>query len=108
MWRELEAVNRAVKSNVSRLNNGKVKIILDNKNVPTILQIGSRKPYLHNIAEDILNTCSENDIQINPAWKPRNENKKADTLSGLTDMDDWMLLMLVGRVKIIGWFHLQI
>lgn len=40
-WRELEAVNRAVKSNVSHLNNGKVKIISYNKNVPTILQIGS-------------------------------------------------------------------
>lgn len=49
---------------------------------------GSRK-HLHKIAEDILNTCSENDIQINPVWKPRIENKKADTLSRLTDMDDW-------------------
>lgn len=87
-WRELEAANRAVKSNVSHLNNEKVKIISDNKNVPTILHIGSRKPYLHNIAEDILNTCSENNIQINPVWKPRNENKKADPLSRLTDMDD--------------------
>lgn len=40
-WRELQAVNRAVKSNVSHLNNGKVKIISYNKNVSTILQIGS-------------------------------------------------------------------
>lgn len=40
-WRELQAVNRAVKSNVSHLNNGNVKIISYNKNVSTILQIGS-------------------------------------------------------------------
>lgn len=75
-------------NNFSHLNNEEVKIISDSKNVLTILQFGSRK-HLHNIAEDILNTCSENDIQINPIWKPRNENKKADTLSRLTDMDDW-------------------
>lgn len=36
-WRELEAVNRAVKSNVSHLNNGKFKIISYSKNVPTVL-----------------------------------------------------------------------
>lgn len=41
---------------------------------------------------DILNTCSGNDIQINPVWKPRNENKKEDTLSRLTDMDDWSIV----------------
>lgn len=54
----------------------KLKLFQIKKNVPKILEIGSRKPYLHNIAEDILNTCSENDIQINPVWKPRNENKQ--------------------------------
>lgn len=34
-------------------------------------------------------TRSDNNIRVNPVWKPRAENKKADTLSRLTDIDDW-------------------
>ena len=43
-WREVEAVKRVLISNVGILRNKRVKVLSDNKNVTSILQIGSRKP----------------------------------------------------------------
>ena len=88
-WRELEAVNRVLKSNISCLQNEKVRVISDNKNVSKILHIGSKKPYLQSIACDIEDSCSKFDIKIHGLWRPRNENKKADYLSRINDRDDW-------------------
>lgn len=45
-----------------------------------------KKSYLQYIADEIFKTCSDNNIRVNPVRKPRAENKKADTLSRLTDM----------------------
>lgn len=82
-------MNRVFKSSISNLTNKKTKVISDNKNVSRILQIGSKKSYLQNIADEIFKTCSDNNIRVNPVWKPRAESKKADTLSRLTDI--WII-----------------
>lgn len=53
------------------------------------MQIGSKKPYLQITASQIFETCTENSVQVTNVWKPRYENKRADFLSRITDMDDW-------------------
>lgn len=88
-WRELETVNRVMKSKVSIIKNSNLNVISDSKNVAKIMQVGSKKPYLQIIASQIFETCTENSTQVSNVWKPRNENKRADFLSRVTDMDDW-------------------
>lgn len=88
-WRELETVNRVMKSKVSLIKNSNLNVISDSKNVAKIMQVGSKKPYLQIIASQIFETCIQNSTQVSNVWKPRNENKRADFLSRVTDMDDW-------------------
>ena len=88
-WRELEAVNRLLKSNKSNLSGQGVKVHTDSKNVETILKIGSKKTFLHDINMDIQDTCLENDIVLCPKWIPRDKNQEADALSRVGDCDDW-------------------
>ena len=42
-WREAEAVKRVMKSNMNDIKGKKVKVYSDNKNVQSILKIGSKK-----------------------------------------------------------------
>ncbi|VDH99278.1 Hypothetical predicted protein [Mytilus galloprovincialis] len=49
-WRELEAVNRTVKSSLHLLKNQTLQINTDNKNVTTIVKNGSRKTELQVLA----------------------------------------------------------
>jgi hypothetical protein len=46
-WRELEAVNRTLRSVIGYLNGKVVRVYTDNTNVPHILRVGSRKRILH-------------------------------------------------------------
>ena len=52
-WREVEAVKPVLISNVGNLRNKRIKVLSDNKNVTSILQIGSRKPELQRQALDM-------------------------------------------------------
>jgi hypothetical protein len=88
-WRELEAVNRVLKSNAESLIGVSLKVYTDNKNVETILRVGSKKTYLHDKCMDIHETCVENDISISSQWIPRESNTEADSLSRMNDCDDW-------------------
>ena len=42
-WREAEAVKRVMQSNITDIKGKKVKVFSDNKNVQSVLKIGSRK-----------------------------------------------------------------
>ena len=88
-WRELESVNRMIKNSVEKLKGKNVYVNTDNKNVETILKVGSRKRALQDIDIEIHNTCQENCITISSNWIPRDKNDKADKLSRLNDCDDW-------------------
>ena len=90
-WRELEAVNRSIDLLKVKLSGYCVKLCKDNKNVKIILEIGSRKPYLHCIALDIREKCRELGISLEPFWVSRTCNTKADYLSKCCDSDDWGL-----------------
>jgi len=88
-WRELECVNRVVNNFVYTIENKKVKLNSDNKNVEHILKVGSKKQNLQKIAVDIHKVCNENNITLVTKWLPRADNIKADQLSRKIDHDDW-------------------
>ena len=90
-WRELDSVYRVIHSKSDDLSNSIVKVVSDNKNVSHILQVGSKKPDLQDIAVNIHEVCEQNRISIQPAWVPRHQNKVADSLSRVADKDDWGL-----------------
>ena len=88
-WRELEAVYRFVHSSLDSLEGHSVLVNTDNKNVCSILQVGSKKPYLQEVALQVNSLCIENHITLTPKWIPRSENTEADFLSKSSDSDDW-------------------
>ena len=88
-WREVEAVRRVLQSNVEILRNKHVKLLSDNKNVSSVLQIGSRQSDLQKLALDTYHICEKESIIISPEWIPREDNIRADNLSRCTDSDDW-------------------
>jgi hypothetical protein len=64
VWRELESVYRVMQSHVTDLHNKEVVIHTDNKNASSILKIGSKQPYLHDIALEVNDLCSDNNISL--------------------------------------------
>jgi len=60
----------------------------DNKNVPQILKVGSRKTKLHKIAVDIRDICTNTDINIHTHWLPISKNEHVERLSRHADPDD--------------------
>ena len=90
-WRELESINRVLKSSSSICSQSNVKVVTDNKNVPTILSVGSKKSYLQDLSVNVSSFCEKQNISLNAQWVPRSENKRADTLSRVIDLDDWSI-----------------
>ena len=88
-WRELEAVRRVLEQSVDKIRDMSVEVFCDNQNVEHILQVGSKKRKLQNIAMSVKNFCSSNGILLKCHWIPREENVVADRLSKLSDCDDW-------------------
>ncbi|XP_052782688.1 uncharacterized protein LOC128218952 isoform X1 [Mya arenaria] len=94
-WRELEAVYRVLHSSVGCLEGREIIVNSDNKNVPSILKVGSKKPYLHDIALNVDNVCNTHNITLVPKWVPRENNTEADFPSRCTDSDDWSIKQFV-------------
>lgn len=88
-WRELEAVHRVLHSLVQSLEGQTVLVNTDNKNVDTILKVGSRKPYLQDVVVKVYDVCKTHNIGLVSKWIPRADNSEADVLSRCTDSDDW-------------------
>ena len=84
-WRETETVRRVINGNNEILQQKKVKVFSDNKNVMSVLQIGSSKNDLQNISCDVNDICERHDIKISLEWIPRDQNQKADDLSRYRD-----------------------
>ena len=90
-WRELSAVYLVLASVAPKLANERVRWFTDNQNVVVILQVGSRKPALHEVALRVFSIAIEHQIRLEPEWVPRELNEKADFLSRIVDFDDWYL-----------------
>ena len=94
-WRELETVKRVLEMSVDKVEGKSVVVNTDNQNVPYILKVGSKKKKLQNIAMSVHNWCESQDVQIEGKWIPRSKNLKADSLSRMTDCDDWSVKQCV-------------
>ena len=90
-WRELDAVNRTLRSVIGYLNGKVVRVYTDNKNVPHILRVGSRKIILHEKVMSVHKLCLQNSLKM---------NDKADSLSRKSDCDDWEIEDFI--VKYLG------
>lgn len=88
-WRELKALSVALLSFSTFLKRKRVTWYTDNQNVGRIIDSGSMKPDLHNIALEIFNWSVQNDVSLDVQWVPRNQNEKADSISRIIDYDDW-------------------
>ena len=90
-------------SSVVSLEWQTVLVNTDNKNVCSILRVGSKKPYLQYIALNVSSLCRENYITLMPKWIPRPKNLEADFLSRCSDSDDWSVLDFVFSTAEARW-----
>lgn len=90
-WRELEGIRFAMVSSKEFIKNSNVVWNTDNKAASLIVESGSRKIELHNIAIDIYEIAKFNNINLNVQWIPRENNKEADRVSKIIDIDDWKI-----------------
>ena len=87
--RELLAVRNVLVSLADKLRHESVVWYSDNWNVARILEVGSSKDHLQDLALDIFALRLKHDIKIIPCWIPREENELADAISKFNDTDDW-------------------
>ena len=88
-FRELLAVKYVLDSLADSLVHESVLWYSDNWNVARILEVGSSKDHIQNLALDIFALRLRNDIKLIPCWIPREENELADEISKFRDTDDW-------------------
>ena len=91
IWRELSAVYVVLLSVANKLVNARVSWFTDSQNVAWILQVGSKKPHLQEIALRVLSLAVQFQIRLEPEGVPRELNERADFLSRIIDYDDWLL-----------------
>ena len=80
----------AAKSSI-KLQNMRVRWFSDNQNVVRILEVGSGQPHLQAELMKIVEVCMQHNIRMEPGWVPRDENRLADYISRIVDLDDWQL-----------------
>ncbi|CAC5423024.1 unnamed protein product [Mytilus coruscus] len=91
-WRELKAIELALMSYHYVFAEKSLKWLTDNQNCVRIVQAGSMKEKLQNIAISIFSICLQKGISINIQWIPRGENLKADYINEIIDYEDWGVL----------------
>ena len=93
-YRELIAVAHALESFLPHITHSRVKARVDNQSAVRIIDVGSMKRDLHDIAMKIFSLCLKNGISLEVEWIPRNLNEAADAASReaiMVDTDDWQL-----------------
>ena len=88
-FREIKAVSIALDSFGGKLSNKAVKWFTDSQNCMRILQSGSCKEELHDLACKIYSFCASKGISLDVQWIPRSQNVQADFISKAIDYDDW-------------------
>ena len=84
-YRELVAVSLALKSFRDKIRYSTVKVLVDNQSAVRILDVGSMKLDLHEIAMDVFDTCLRNGISLETEWVPRELNEVADAASRVAE-----------------------
>jgi hypothetical protein len=88
-FRELAAIKFALEAFESALQHSKVKWFTDSQSAAKIIQVGSMKFKLHQMAFPVFSICLKARIELDIQWIPRSLNEKADYLSKIIDYDDW-------------------
>lgn len=89
--RELLAVKFCLQSFAHLIEHEAIEIRTDNLSAVSIIQKGSQRPHLQKLAIEIFQICTKHDVSLHPVWIPREQNLYADSLSKLTDTDDWSI-----------------
>ena len=84
-WKELTTVKSILFSMNKFLHNKRIKWFTDNQNVVSIINKGSMKRKLQDIAISMLCNCLNNNIYIDVEWIPRSKNDQADFISRIVD-----------------------
>ena len=88
-WKELTTVKHIILSMVNILKDKRIKLFTDNQNVDSIVDKGSMKLELQDIALCIFTNFVQHHISIDVKWVPRTTNDKADYIIRIIDSDDW-------------------
>ena len=90
-WRELSAILFALHSFLPLLKGSYVKWFSDSQSACKIVQVGSMRSDLHDIAPEIFQFCAIYGIKLEVQWIPLTELVKADYISRIIDIDDWQI-----------------
>ncbi len=99
-YRELLGVLRCLRA-MLRVCAGKCVVFqVDAQNLLGIVNRGSPRLNINELARELFWLCVEQDITINVEWVPREENALADELSKLLIPSDWMVgRAIFGRLE---------
>ena len=86
-YRDLKAVDFALKSFSLKQGSRYVKLYSDNQHVVRIINIGSMKMDLQEIALSIFHNCLKYNIFLDVAWVPRSLNTEAAFYCKIFDYD---------------------
>jgi ribonuclease HI len=90
-WRELTAIQEALFSFKDSLSGKCIKILTDSQNCVRIVNSGSTRKALQDIAFSIFVFCLQKQISLDIVWIPRSLNDRADYISKFVDYDDWFV-----------------
>ena len=90
-FRELLGVRRCLQALVRRCEGRLVVLQVDAMNLLGVINRGSRRLALNELARDLFWFCLRHEITLSVEWVPREENSLADDISKLLIPDDWML-----------------
>ena len=88
-WRELKSIELYVCTYQDQLQGKAVKCFTDSKNCERIVEVGSTKSDLQELAMSIFSVCRSRSISMDVQWLPRDLNYEADIVSKIYDFDDW-------------------
>lgn len=88
-WREMKAIEQALKALQNYLKGKTVKWLTGNQNCISIVKSGSMKTELYSLARSIFSTCTKRGISVGIQWIPRSENMLADDISKMIYWEDW-------------------
>ena len=90
-WRELLAIDYALKSFLPIIKGSHLKWFSDNQTAVRIVQVWTLKKELHGLAIKIFQCCAENQISLDIQLIPRSDLERADNKSRIVDMNDWQI-----------------
>ena len=90
-WRELSAIDYALKSFLPIIKGSHLKWFSDSQTAVRIVQVWRMKTELHDLAIKIFQCCAENQISLDIQLIPRSDLERADYKSRIVDLNDWQI-----------------